>query len=213
MFWNQCKTVVIGLAIVVFTAGGATVLARQFGAPFQGQQAGGGTGIGPDPARAESKILMASSGSQIIVWNGDQTRFSGYSVESGSWKTKALGSGVKGTPVMGAGITIFQLTGDEIREAVAFGGQPGEFRTFTLQEPVKGKLTPIVGAGVGCCQAGRFLYAFSAKTGRWDTLELEQEHATVSPIVSAGYIMVEHGTRLDIFSGVTGTWSGIDVGE
>jgi len=58
---------------------------------------------------------------------------------------------------------------------------------------------------------GRYAYAYSAETGRWDVAELP-EGARAAPLVGSDGITIQGSGHLYTFSASTGKWDHVDLG-
>ncbi len=74
------------------------------------------------------------------------------------------------------------------------------------KKPTSGTISPVIGPGCALYQIENDFYAFSAKTGKWGVLHLEDDKKPTSA-VSPTDISVFQDDRLYIFPLKSGVWS------
>jgi hypothetical protein len=177
--------------------GGVT---KQFNGP-----ADGGPGGSQRPA-----ITTIESAQIIAVLSPTQNKIWAQSTQRGVWKVYQVPAGVKATPIVSQNVLTVMAQGPKIHQLAAFEPDAGDWVLQDLREPAEGKVLPIVGDAMVANTIGRFVYAFSAMSKRWDVLELPLG-STPLPTMSANYIKVEDGTRLHVFGARVGRWSSLDT--
>jgi len=221
MFWNQCKSFIVGLSIVAFTAGGATVAARQFG------------GHVPDLDRPEPTVSPAEgarpvgrktriAANQVLVPSADLTKFwiattsevDGTLPPGNRFQLYTLPSGTTGIPLMptkaDGSITALELRGGEITEGVAYSGDKKKWVAVKFHRAVHGRIVPIVDRDYAYYQVGNVYYAFSGETGTWDVLDLGGSHY-MYPLRNKPTMTINCDNRIHVFNTKLGKWVGFDL--
>lgn len=118
-------------------------------------------------AAAEPKPQIIYGGSLILVVTGGRDRVWGYSPEVGRWSEQKLKAPVsdEGPTVSGTFATL-QTPGD----VYAYSALTGTWDSFAIPEGEKPEVVHL--ANMAVVQAGRQLYAFSPKAGKWAGIDL-----------------------------------------
>jgi RNA polymerase sigma factor (sigma-70 family) len=132
-------------------------------------------GFGP----SSPSVQALDGGDYVLVQKGFRT-FLSYSKSEGKWDQYTFPASVSAVAIVNEphslernakACAIFQLSGPAISELVAVDSN-GAFRTHQLANPVDGQHIAAVATGqLAFCHIGATLYAFSGKTGTWDSLD------------------------------------------
>ncbi|HEV7281382.1 MAG TPA: hypothetical protein VGN57_14370 [Pirellulaceae bacterium] len=185
--------------------------------PFASQTTGGNEAQG---------VITIDADSFVIAFRKDSNVFLGYSAEDGSWDRYEFAEKVVAVPLLSGGHSFgiggrrvagaFRLSGDAIDELVAVDWQ-GKFRTAKLERPASGKLTPLADGSMVLYVVDDRVYAFSAKTGTWDSLIVPEEAGveiltegavSLSGLTFTGEKAIYHAKNgCSIFSVDSGKWT------
>ncbi len=224
-------TLAIGLA-----ASGAGVLARRSLGQLPGQPTRTGRADEkPQATRASAENFPGED--QVIVRVAPSgTKVWAFSPATHAWRTYHLPEGVKvpgyrsrvGGNISENPPTVFvdfpddqvlapAMAGEEIREVAVFNVPTGEWVRQPLKEPAHGTCRPYDGRRFVLYRVGRYLYGFSAATGRWDVRDIGEDadkdkHVGVAKagIQTAGGDGVAADGKLLIHS--PGSFRGISLG-
>lgn len=114
------------------------------------------------------------------------------------------------TPISNGIVTALELKGPKLSRLAVYS--QADWHPIDLREPVSKKASPVVHAEAAAYTLGRFVYAFSARAGRWDVLELP-EGTSPSPSVQSDSITVDQGGTIHTFDYQTGLWTSINLAE
>lgn len=90
-----------------------------------------------------------------------------------------------------------------------YSSHTGRWEKVRLAAPIK-EFAPVCSDGVGCIIVGREAYAFSGRSGRWDSIEIGG-NADLVPTVSDDGVQIEVGTKICEFSAELGRWATVDL--
>jgi hypothetical protein len=79
-------------------------------------------------------------------------------------------------PIGGPGVVALSVQGPRVTRIAASDAVDGTLIAQDLREPAEGNVTPIVAADVAAYVVGRYAYAFSSRSNRWDVVELAAGH-------------------------------------
>ena len=98
------------------------------------------------------------------------------------------------------------VKGEKISQLAAYTATTGKWHPLDLKTPVQGAAVPIVGMTLAAYAADNRVFAFSAKSGKWDSVELE-DGAKPVPVVGLTNVKFEHKDHLYVFNANTGKWT------
>jgi RNA polymerase sigma factor (sigma-70 family) len=139
--------------------------------------------------------------------------------QGGATRGYRVPKGVHASPLMTSALVALQLDGDSIPELAVYDTERQKWVVQPLKEPAHGKVTPVIARTLAAFRAGRYLGAFSARTGKIDLVDLgaafeDAEKSDVfGPVVSNSVAAFAAGKHAYAFSATTGRWEIADVGE
>jgi hypothetical protein len=146
------------------------------------------------------KTVYVQSDQLVVAQVRASTAWLAYGKKAGKWNRFDFPEGVAATPVLSSGVCAFELAGDAVRELVAVDLK-GNWKTIKLIDAAQ-KCVPIVAEQVAVYVVEGRVYAFSAKLGRWDTIETQD-----TPSVSRDTALIVMADSIAIFSAATGKWA------
>ena len=152
-------------------------------------------------ADAEDPPQVTQGGVLTIAKVTDANQFLAYSKKAGDWKKHTFPAGAKALPIVSGSVCAFRLSGDEITELVAVD-QRGNWRSVKLAMPTGSECIPIVSNEVAVYAVNGHVYAFSAITGTWDSIQTRG-----TPYIEQDTAMILTADTIAVFSSATGKWA------
>jgi hypothetical protein len=169
---------------------------------------------GPEGAQAERSPSSLRYGNMLFVFMPGGNRVATYSLETGKSEaielTASRDAPVEVSPLVGPDLLALNLSGSKITRIAVTDFTSGTWHVQDLRQPVEGRASPVVGAGVALYTLGRYAYAYSARFNRWDVAELP-EGVRATPSVTIEGVTIQGGGHLYLFSIATGKWEHIDL--
>ena len=157
-------------------------------------------------AQALGDTIYLQSEQLVVAQVKDTRAYLAYGKKAGKWNRFEFPEGVVATPVLSGSVCAFELTGDAVRELVAVDVK-GNWKTVKLIDAAQ-KCVPIVSDQVALYVVEGRVYAFSAKLGRWDTIE-----TPAAPSLSRDSVLIVMTDSIAIFSAATGKWAIADTSK
>lgn len=142
----------------------------------------------------------------VVAQIKDSTAYLAYGKKAGKWNRFEFPRGVTVVPVLSGSVCAFELTGDAVGELVAVDLK-GSWKTIKLVEATQ-KCVPIISEQVAVYMVDGRVYAFSAKLGKWDTIESQ-----ATPAVSKDTAVIVTANSIAVFSVATGKWAIADISK
>ena len=175
---------------------------------------GGVGGVGRrDPSEPYSVTVL---GTKVMRIDPKRLRVTIFDSKSGAKETfHPTGEVTAISPIWSANVVALELKGPKITQTAAACRDADRWFVLDLREPVTGKINPVVASTGLVFRGGRYLYAFSGQTQRWDVAEMRPnaDGNYPSPVVSNDCVIVTEGDTVHIFNFETGLWKSTSLGD
>src|SRR5262249_44978019 len=147
-----------------------------------------------------------------------------YNLKTDRWALQDLRGGTEGQASIGRAEATARefllpciLQGSGFTQVAVFDAGRGAWSIQNLVEPSEQWVTPTLRGRLAIYVLRRHVYAYSAETGTWDTLTLEDDLITARGVASAAvltdrrdmFAVSQHG-RLHIFTEKVGRWETVN---
>ncbi len=174
-------------------------------------------------------ILVSFHGDDVtIVANGPRgAHLADYNMKTDRWALQDLRGGKEGQAYMAAGrgdqvprfVLPCVLDGSGFTQVAVFDVKRSSWSIQNLVEPSEKSVVPLVRSQLAMYVLGRHAYAYSAETGTWDTLTLEERllpdsrdpYFKGSPVlIQEDMFAVSQNGRLHLFTAKNGRWETVN---
>ncbi|QDV34231.1 RNA polymerase sigma factor [Tautonia plasticadhaerens] len=184
-----------------------------FGGGFsQGIQTGGFgglPGLGGSGYTGAGRRITLQAGTMILLESEAKDQITVHDAGSGKTANYQVPEGLTAVPIATNEVVVLQMEGEGISRLAAYGPGADSWSTIDLRPAVDGTLQTIVSGGMAAIWDGPRVYAFSARTSRWDVVE-RPEGAEGPPILNNEYVLCEDDDRVYVFGARTGRWAAVD---